>query len=409
MRILVVDDEKIKRVTLSDDLATQGHEVETACDGQEAIDRLSAATFDVVVSDLKMPNVDGIELLKWIKQGPLAHVEVVMMTAYGSIEVAVEAVKLGAFDFVTKPFRNDDIFPLLARIERQQKEKTVAGTRAEAEAVDEAPITDTIVTESPSMDRVVRMIEIAARTDANVLLCGETGVGKDLISSVIHRRSHRSGFPYVKVGCTLFPPQLIESELYGHEKGSFTGAESKRKGRFDLAQGGTLYLDDVDDIPLEQQSKLLRAIEEKVFEKVGGTVPIQADVRVIASTKQNLLDKINEALVGLAYCHVIALRKNAPANVGMTTTVSSDNNYQVWQTLSDPLDHLTSEPQVALLNGQPKHRGFGGQEGVNYLVDVAFKVGDHFVAVPQRHVLCRPGIIRKRRSAWRHDRPAHVK
>ncbi len=312
MRILVVDDEKIKRVTLADDLATQGHEVETACDGQEAIGKLSTARFDVVVTDLKMPNIDGIELLKRIKQGPLADTVVVMMTAYGSIEVAVEAVKLGAFDFVTKPFRNDDIFPLLARIERERKKA------AEAAAADEPPlpqasIAESIITESPSMDRVMRMIEIAARTDANVLLLGETGVGKDLIASVIHRHSYRSGFPYVKVGCTLFPPQLIESELYGHEKGSFTGAEEKRKGRFDLAQGGTLYLDDVDDIPLEHQSKLLRAIEEKVFERVGGTTPIQADVRIIASTKQNLLDKIDDGSFRRdLYYRLDVLRINIP-------------------------------------------------------------------------------------------------
>ncbi|MGI6416048.1 MAG: sigma-54-dependent transcriptional regulator [Thermoguttaceae bacterium] len=312
MRILVVDDEKIKRVTLADDLATQGHEVETACDGREAIGKLSTARFDVVVTDLKMPNIDGIELLKRIKQGPLADTVVVMMTAYGSIEVAVEAVKLGAFDFVTKPFRNDDIFPLLARIERERK-KAAEAAAADEPPLPEASIAESIITESPSMDRVMRMIEIAARTDANVLLLGETGVGKDLIASVIHRHSYRSGFPYVKVGCTLFPPQLIESELYGHEKGSFTGAEEKRKGRFDLAQGGTLYLDDVDDIPLEHQSKLLRAIEEKVFERVGGTTPIQADVRIIASTKQNLLDKIDDGSFRRdLYYRLDVLRINIP-------------------------------------------------------------------------------------------------
>ena len=149
-----------------------------------------------------------------------------------------------------------------------------------------------IVGQSAAMDRVKRMVEICAKTDANVLLFGETGVGKDLLANVIHRHSPRSGFPFVKVGCTLFPPQLIESELYGHEKGSFTGAEQLRKGRFDLAEGGTLYLDDVDDIPMEHQSKLLRAIEEKVFERVGGGSQIHADVRIIASTKQNLMEKI---------------------------------------------------------------------------------------------------------------------
>ena len=292
MRILVVDDEKIKRITLADDLATQGHEVVTAADGESAWELLHAGRFDVMVTDLKMPRLDGIELLKRVKQGPRADMAVIMMTAYGSIPVAVEAMRLGAFDFVTKPFRNEDIFPLLARIERGS---------ASSDAVDAAvgpdgppPIESEILGRSPGIVQVRRMVDICTRTDANVLLVGETGAGKDLIAGAIHRHSHRRGFPYVKVGCTLFPPNLIESELYGHEKGSFTGAEQRRKGRFDLAEGGTLYLDDVDDIPLEHQSKLLRAIEEKVFERVGGTTPIKADVRIVASTKRNLMEKIAE-------------------------------------------------------------------------------------------------------------------
>jgi len=287
MRILVADDEKIKRVTLADDLATQGHEVVAVGDGEEALRQLQESPFDVVVTDLKMPRVDGLELLKRIKQGPLAELEVIMMTAYGSIPVAVEAVKLGAFDFITKPFRNEDIFPLLARIERQRSQAPESQAARPADDLESL-----IVGHSPLMQRVRHLIGICARTDANVLLYGETGVGKDLIASVIHRCSHRAGFPLVKVGCTLFPPQLFESELYGHIKGSFTGADQPRMGRFDLAEGGTLYLDDVDDIPMEQQSKLLRAIEEKIFERVGGGTPIKADVRIVASTKQNLLDKI---------------------------------------------------------------------------------------------------------------------
>ncbi len=288
MRILVVDDEKIKRVTLADDLAAEGHEVVTAGSGTEAISKLGAGRFDVVVTDLKMPEIDGLELLKRIKQGPLADTAVIMMTAYGSIPLAVEAVKLGAYDFITKPFRNGDLLPLLARIEREKgPEAGLAGAVQAAENIEQ-----TIVGGSAVMRRVKRTIDICVRTQSNVLLYGETGVGKDLVASVIHRNSPRHRFSFVKVGCTLLPPQLIESELYGHEKGSFTGAEQKRLGRFDLAEGGTLYLDDVDDIPLEQQSKLLRAIEEKVFERVGGASTIRANVRIIASTKQNLLEKI---------------------------------------------------------------------------------------------------------------------
>jgi DNA-binding NtrC family response regulator len=311
MRILVVDDEKIKRITLADDLAAQGHEVVMAGDGAEALDRLYQGPFDVMVTDLKMPKLDGLELLKRVKEGPMAGMEVIMMTAYGSIPVAVEAIKLGAFDFVTKPFRNEELFPLLARIER---ERTLGARGPQAVAARPSlDIEQTIVGESAAIQRVKRMAEISAKTDANVLLCGETGVGKDLIATAIHRNSHRREFPFVKVGCTLFPPQLIESELYGHEKGSFTGAEQQRKGRFDLAQGGTLYLDDVDDIPIEHQSKLLRAIEEKVFERVGGAEPIKADVRIIASTKRNLLEKIGEGTFREdLYYRLDVLRINIP-------------------------------------------------------------------------------------------------
>jgi len=311
MRILVVDDEKIKRITLADDLATQGHEVVVAKDGEEALEKLGTSRFDVVVTDLKMPKLDGIELLKRVKEGPLAEMAVIMMTAYGSIPVAVEAVKLGAFDFLTKPFRNEDIFPLLARIERQRQ--PAASELRLAQPLSAADVDAMIIGRSAAMDRVKRMVEVCVKTDANVLLCGETGVGKDLLATTIHRNSHRHGFPYVKVGCTLFPPQLIESELYGHEKGSFTGADQQRKGRFDLAEEGTLYLDDVDDISLEQQAKLLRAIEEKVFERVGGVSPIKADVRIIASTKRNLLEKIGEGTFREdLYYRLDVLRINIP-------------------------------------------------------------------------------------------------
>ncbi len=290
MRILVVDDEKIKRVTLADDLEAQGHEVVTAPDGRQALARLETEVFDVVITDLKMPEVDGLELLKRVKQGPLRDTEVIMMTAYGSIPLAVEAVKQGAYDFVTKPFRNEDLLPLLACIERnRQPAEASEGGKPVPPA---AGIDQAVIGQSSAIRRVKRMVEICVRTDSNVLLCGETGTGKDLIAHTIHRHSPRRTFPFVKVGCTLFPSQLIESELYGHEKGSFTGAEQRRTGRFELAEGGTLYLDDVDDIPLEHQAKLLRAIEDKEYERVGGATPIRADVRIVASTKCDLLEKI---------------------------------------------------------------------------------------------------------------------
>ncbi|MGI6418308.1 MAG: sigma-54-dependent transcriptional regulator [Thermoguttaceae bacterium] len=291
MRILVADDEKIKRVTLAQDLTAQGHDVATACDGEEALEQLANGRFDVVVTDLKMPKVDGIELLKRIKQDRVADAEVIIMTAYGSIPLAVEAGKLGAFDFITKPFHNEDLLPLLTRIEAARRAAQPGHEPTEDAA---SSIEQTVVGQSQAIRTVRRLIEICSRSDANVLLCGETGVGKDLIASTIHRNSHRRAFPFIKVGCALFPSQLIESELYGHEKGAFTGAEQRRLGRFELAEGGTLYLDDVDDIPMEHQAKLLRAIEEKVFERVGATAtaPLRANVRIVASTKRDLLQKI---------------------------------------------------------------------------------------------------------------------
>jgi len=290
MKILLAEDEKIKRITLARDLAAQGHEVVAVNDGAEALEKLLQDRFDVVVADLKMPKIDGLELLKRIKQDRLGEAEVIIMTAYGSIPLAVEAGKLGAFDFLTKPFDNEDIFPLLARIESARR--AAAAQPYEPPETTIGNIDQAIVGKSAETRQVRRLIEICARSDANVLLCGETGVGKDLVAITIHRNSTRRNFPFVKVGCALFPSQLIESELYGHEKGAFTGAERQRKGRFELAEGGTLYLDDVDDIPLEHQAKLLRAIEEKTFERVGGTTPIRANVRIIASTKQELSQKV---------------------------------------------------------------------------------------------------------------------
>ena len=311
MRILIADDEKMKRVTLAHDLTAQGHEVATAADGAEAWDKLQTEMFDVVVTDLKMPKLDGIELLKRIKQDRACDSDVIIMTAYGSIPLAVEAGKLGAFDFLIKPFRNEDIFPLLARI--QSARQAAHPPKPEPLETIVGNIDQAVIGQSAAMRRVRRMIEICTRSTANVLLCGETGVGKDLVAAAIHRNSQRHAFPFIKVGCTLFPSQLIESELYGHEKGSFTGADQRRQGRFELAERGTLYLDDVDDILLEHQAKLLRAFEEKVYERVGGTPPFRADVRIIASTKRNLLQKIAEETFRQdLYYRLDVLRVNIP-------------------------------------------------------------------------------------------------
>jgi len=292
MRILVVDDEEMKRLSLAEDLEEKGYEVTMCANGADALAVLKANRFDVVVADLKMPEIDGMELLKRCKGDPSFTGEFVMITAYGSIPVAVEAMRHGAFDFITKPFNNERLLPILKRIEAERGDRELVGGTPGPEVPE--GIDQTIMGSSPAMQRVKELVAICAETDTNVLLCGETGSGKDLIASVIHKNGARRSFPFVKVSCAVFPHELVASELYGHEKGAFTGADRAKKGRFELAAGGTLYLDDVDDIPFEEQVKLLRAIEERLFERVGGTSSIKANVRILAATKKDLLEQIRE-------------------------------------------------------------------------------------------------------------------
>jgi len=287
MRVLVVDDEEMKRRSLVEDLTAWGHEVTACADGQQALARLERALFDVVIADLKMPGLNGMDLLKKIKALPNAGCEFVMITAFGSIPVAVDAMKMGAFDFLTKPFSNERLLPILDRIERLRDQ----ARERDSERHGAAEMEGVLVGSSPAMRQIQELVEICARTESNVLLCGETGTGKDLVASVIHKKSHRHASPFVKVSCAVFPHELFASELYGHEKGAFTGADRMRPGRFDLAAGGTLYLDDVDDIPYAEQVKLLRVIEDRVYERVGGTASIQAQVRIIASSKKDLLEE----------------------------------------------------------------------------------------------------------------------
>ncbi|MCJ7622987.1 MAG: sigma-54 dependent transcriptional regulator, partial [Anaerolineaceae bacterium] len=311
MKILVVDDEEIKRVSLADDLVSAGFETASASHGQEAIDLLDQESFDVVVTDLRMSNIDGMELLQHIKCNGHAKTEVIMMTAYGSIPLAVEAMKLGAYNFITKPFRNEELIPLLERI-REKKQRPPEVLKAE-ETIDQSRLEQTIIGNSSAMCEVRRLVQLYARNDATILLTGETGTGKDLVAKTIHDLSGRRSAAFVKVNCSTFPDHLIESALFGHAKGSFTGADHQRDGKFDLAEGGTIYLDDVDDIPLDHQIKLLRVIEEKVIERVGAAVPIHVNVRIIAATKKRLLFEVqNGTFRSDLYYRLNVLRINLP-------------------------------------------------------------------------------------------------
>jgi len=311
MKILVVDDEEIKRVSLADDLVNAGFETASVSNGQEAIDLLAQESFDVVTTDLRMSNIDGMELLKHIKRDEDARTEVIMMTAYGSIPLAVEAMKLGAYNFITKPFHNEELIPLLERI-REKKQKTPEVLKVE-ETIDMSRLEQAIIGNSSAMCEVRRLVQLYARNDATVLLTGETGTGKDLVAKTIHDLSDRRSAAFVKVNCATFPDHLIESALFGHAKGSFTGADHQKDGKFDLAEGGTIYLDDVDDIPLDHQIKLLRVIEEKVIERVGAAVPIHVNVRIIAATKKRLLIEVqNQTFRSDLYYRLNVLRISLP-------------------------------------------------------------------------------------------------
>ena len=311
MRILVVDDEEIKRVSLEDDLLNAGFDTASASHGEEAIDLLTQESFDVVLTDVRMPNVDGMELLKYIKCDENAKTDVIMMTAYGSIPLAVEAMQLGACNFITKPFRNGDLIQLLQKI-RGKKQSSPEVVKIE-EALDRSLLRQSIIGCSADMREVRRLVQLYARNDATVLLTGETGTGKDLVARTIHDLLDRRSAAFVKVSCATFPEHLIESALFGHARGSFTGADHKREGKFDLAEGGTIYLDDVDDIALDHQIKLLRVIEEKVIERVGAASPIPVNVRVIAATKKQLSVEVqNHTFRSDLYYRLNVLRISLP-------------------------------------------------------------------------------------------------
>ncbi len=284
-KILIVDDEPIKRSVLEDGLRDAGYVVSAAESPLEAEPFLEKTYFDVVITDLRMPGQDGLSFLSDLKRRRPEQA-VIVMTAYGTVETAVEAMKLGAFDYIQKPFSTEELLLKLDRLLRYE------GLSRENEALrrelSPRPEETRIVGSSDAIRRVLESIHAISGTDSNVLIEGESGTGKELSAKVIHETSHRASGPFVAASCAALPRELVESELFGHEPGAFTGAMKRHLGRFELARGGTLFLDDVDDIPLDVQVKLLRVLQDRTFERVGGEQPIRVNVRVIAATKRSL-------------------------------------------------------------------------------------------------------------------------
>jgi DNA-binding NtrC family response regulator len=290
-RILVVDDEFSVRDSLSLWFQKDGYDVDSAGDGNEALERFEPGRFDVAVVDIKMPGMDGIELQEQLARLD-SELPVIMITAFASVDTAVRALKLGAFDYVTKPVDPDELSHLVRRaLEQRRLRQENVQLR---ETIDEFVAGDVIVGDSPPMRKVLELAEHVAKTDATVLIRGESGTGKELIARAIHANSRRRYAPIIAVNCGGLPETLLETELFGHERGAFTGAQYRRKGRLEMADGGTLFLDEVGSISLKTQVDLLRVLESREFTRVGGSKPIKVDFRVICATNEDLEQAVAE-------------------------------------------------------------------------------------------------------------------
>ncbi|MDR4505503.1 MAG: sigma-54 dependent transcriptional regulator [Candidatus Scalindua sp.] len=292
-KILIVDDDDLSRSYISEVLVRNGYTVENADDGHKAISMITNTSYDIIFLDLKMPGLSGLDVLKKIKMNSKEETIVVMMTAYGSIESAVEAMRIGAYDYVIKPFSLDQIELLLKRVQERQDlidENKYWRSRVDGNEV----LYKTVMNESSKMYKIYQNVKKIAQSKASVLIQGESGTGKELIAQAIYLQSNRCKGPFIKVNCAALSESLLESELFGHERGSFTGADAKRLGRFELANNGTLLLDEISEISQKIQSKLLRVLEEEEFERVGGSKTIKVDVRIIATTNRNIPLEIEE-------------------------------------------------------------------------------------------------------------------
>jgi len=283
--ILVVDDEKNYLVVLSAFLSEEGYETLTVDNAQHALEIVESTDLDLVLTDMKMPPMDGIELLRRIKE-IVPDLPVVMMTAYGTVEKAVEAMQLGAFNFILKPFQNETLKQIVDKAVRAYG--VLKENRRLVHALENRYHFDNVVGKSKPMQAVFDTVQKVAHTKATVLITGASGTGKELIAKAVHFNSPRRNKPLVAVSCAALTETLLESELFGHEKGAFTGAIAMKKGRFELADGGTLFLDEIGEVPASVQIKLLRVLEEMSFERVGGTRKIAVDVRLIAATNKDL-------------------------------------------------------------------------------------------------------------------------
>lgn len=291
MKIFLAEDERILRVSLADELREAGHHVFEFAEASGVLQKITEESPDLLITDIRMPGMDGLELLDKVKQRSPETV-VVVMTAFASLDTAIKALKLGAYDYLAKPFRNEEILHLTERV-AELRDIKMDNLRLQSQ-ISEPFDFSSFAGESEAVMKIFDTVKSVAHSNASVLIAGETGTGKEMLANIIHYNSNRSNKPFVKVSCAILAREVFESELFGHEKGAFTGAEKSRKGRFEMADKGTIYLDDIDDVPLELQVKLLRVLQEQEVEPVGATHAVKVDVRVVASTKYDLKQLIGQ-------------------------------------------------------------------------------------------------------------------
>lgn len=289
--ILIIDDERAIRRALREILELEDYEVYEATDGKDALDKIKQQVFDIIFCDIKMPKMDGLEFLNKSKE--ISSAPVVMISGHGTIETAVESLKMGAVDYIEKPLDLNKILSVVKEQLGKAKVEISLPKPVKRAKVSPLPSSTLIIGESVAVKSMIAMIDRVAPTDAKVLITGENGTGKELVAKMLFEKSLRSKNPFVELNCAAIPNELIESELFGHEKGSFTSAVAKQKGKFQLADSGTLFLDEIGDMSMNTQSKVLQAIQEKKILPVGSEKEIEVDVRILSATNKNLREEIN--------------------------------------------------------------------------------------------------------------------
>jgi two-component system, NtrC family, response regulator AtoC len=309
--ILIADDDTAIRQMLREFLEDEKFEVSEAPDGENALEGIRSGMYDLVLLDMRLPGMTGLDVLKELR-AKHGDVPVILMTAYGSPNIAIQASSLGAYSYITKPFDLDDVLLNIQRyFERQQLKEEVRTLRSQMEPRDPS---ERIIGNSPPMREIYMMVGRSASTEATVLITGETGTGKELVAHVVHSNSTYRHGPLIKVNCAALPETLLESELFGHEKGAFTNALTQRKGRFEMAHKGSIFLDEIGEMTLSTQRKLLRVLQEREFERVGGSLPIKVDTRVIAATNKNLEAEVEAGRFREdLYYRLNVIRVNMPA------------------------------------------------------------------------------------------------